>query len=76
MIGGGGFGQVALNLVGYASPYLEMQNVGLAMTGSWTGLVNANATVQTQSYILYSGTAGGILLGGSSANYLSITRIA
>ena len=74
--GGGGFGQVALNLVGYASPYLEMQNVGLAMTGSWTGLVNANATVQTQSYILYSGTAGGILLGGSSSNYLSITRIA
>lgn len=74
--GGSGFGQLALNLVGYASPYLEMQNVGLAMTGSWTGLVNANATVQTQSYILYSGTAGGILLGGTSSNYLSITRIA
>ena len=73
---GAGFGQLALNLVGYASPYLELNAVGVAMTGSWTGLINAGATVQLQCYLQYSTGSDGFLFGGTSNNYLSITRIA
>ena len=73
---GAGFGQLALNLVGYASPYLELNAVGVAMTGSWTGLINANASVQLQCYLQYSTGSDGFLFGGTSNNYLSITRIA
>lgn len=69
-------GQLALNLVGYASPYLDLQAVGLCMTGSWTGLVNAGSSVQLATYIEYSGTFNGILLGGPYSNNLCITRIA
>lgn len=69
-------GQLALNLVGYVSPYLDLQAVGLCMTGSWTGLVNAGSSVQLVTYIEYSGTYNGILLGGPYCNNLCITRIA
>ena len=73
---GAGFGQLALYLVGYASPYLELNAVGVAMTSSWTGLINAGASVQLQCYLQYSTGSDGFLFGGTSNNYLSITRIA
>ena len=76
LYGAGGFGQLALNLVAYPSPYLNIAN-GVSMTGSWTGLVNAGATVELNTYIQYSGTTfSAVLLGGAGSNYLSITRIA
>jgi hypothetical protein len=74
--GGGGFGQLALNLVGYVSPFLDLQAVGVAMSSSWTGLINAGASVQLTTYIQYSGTTNGFMIGGAGSNYLSITRIA
>ena len=70
-------GQLGLNLVGYASPYLNLQNVGVSMVGAWTGLINANATVALRCYIEYNGSSNtGALIGGISSNYLTFTRIA
>jgi hypothetical protein len=71
------FGQLGLNLVGYASPFLNLANVGVSMTTCWTGLINANATVALRCFIEYNtASATGMLLGGISSNYLSFTRIA
>jgi hypothetical protein len=76
LYGAGGVGQLAQNLVGYASPYLDLAFVGVAMTSSWTGLINAGASVQLTAYIQYNTGNTGFLLGGAGNNYLSITRIA
>ena len=76
LYGGLTYGQLALTLVGYASPYLNLSTVGLATTASWTGLVNAGATVSIQVYLQYSaGNYTGFVLGGAT-NYLTLTRIA
>ena len=76
LYGSGGLGQLALTLLGYTSSYLDLAFVGASTTGSWTGLINAGASVQLIGYIQYNTTPfTGILLGGSSSNYLSITRI-
>jgi hypothetical protein len=70
-------GQLALTLVGYASPFLALQAVGVSMTSAWTGLINSGATVALRGFIEYNTTtANGNLLGGISSNYLTFTRIA
>ena len=73
---GAGSGQLGLNLVGYASPYLNFNDVGVCFVGSWTGLINAGATLSFIAYNEYDGPACAFVGGNTSNNYLSITRIA
>jgi len=73
---GAGAGQLGLNLVGYASPYLNFNDVGVCFVGSWTGLINAGATLSFIAYNEYSGAACALIGGNTSNNYLTITRIA
>ena len=73
---GAGSGQLGLNLVGYVSPYLDFNGVGVCFTGAWTGLINAGATLRYIAYNEYSGADCAIIGGNSSQNYLTITRIA
>jgi hypothetical protein len=78
--GSGGYnsgeGQLALNLVGYASPYLDLLNVGVCFGSSWTGMINAGATVRLTCFIEYNSGSGAKVGANSSNNYLSFTRIA
>ena len=78
--GGPGISQVGLNSIGYVSPYLNLNSIGACTTTSWTGLINAGATLSLNAFIQYTPTTGGtyqgFVLGGIPSNYMSITRLA
>ena len=69
------YNKLASNFLGNNSS-IKIRTPRPCMTGSWTGLINADAVISLIAYIEYASGTDGILLGGLSNNYLSITRIA
>ena len=71
------YGKLAQNKSSYGnSPYYAFANGTDCWTGSWTGLINAGASVKIQAYLNYQNNADAFLVAGTEYNYLSITRIA
>ena len=65
----------ALTQISQTSP-LELI-AGAAMNGTWTGLINAGATLRTNLFMTYtSALQTGYLTGGLSESYMTVTRIA
>ena len=66
---------VALTQISQQTP-LELI-AGAAMNGTWTGQINAGATLRCNLFMTYTSTLQtGYLPGGLSESYMTVTRIA